>query len=543
MLSKREVLPQALAFGFALLIVVLIAIENDRTNQELLTVNDSVTDIYVTVTELQSLFSLLQDLESGERGYLLTGNEAYLEPYQVALAGIERQYQTVAEHLDALPGARQFPVQLDQLIDRKLEIATANVAIRKNEGLAAAQRQLMSGEGKAAMDAIRDLVRRMESEAAQALARYTERAREQARTSRLVSLGGSLAAALLLLLAALVVTRTLRERLRWAREADADAARLQRILNAIPDSLYRFSASRPPEPLGENPSIDPARLGNLLKGRDAPEPAQPLDWTDPDSGHTFEVRVTGLDDEDALAVVRDVTEQRRITQMKSEFISTVSHELRTPLTSIGGALSVLASDEAAGVARELRPMLNLALKNNERLSNLINDILDVERLESGRMTIHFRVQPLRPLVNQSLEDMLPFAGRFGVNLVLAPDMDDAMVRVDAERLLQVLVNLLSNAIKFSPPEGTVTVGIDRVGNQARIYVGDEGPGIPKAFYDRVFERFAQVDGSNTRKTGGTGLGLAISRGLMLQMEGTIDFESDEGRGTTFYLYLPLVDRG
>jgi len=233
LLSKREVLPQAAAFGFALLIVVLIAVENDRTNQELLTVNDSVTDIYATVTELQELFSLLQDLESGERGYLLTGNESYLEPYQSALAGIGQQYQTVVEHVDALPGLRQYLAPLYQSIDRKLEIATANVAVRKTEGLAAAQRRLMSGDGKAAMDAIRDLMRRMEHEAVRTLAASTGRARDQARTSRLVSLGGSLAAALLLLLAAAVVTRNLRERVRWAREADAGASRLQAILLSL----------------------------------------------------------------------------------------------------------------------------------------------------------------------------------------------------------------------------------------------------------------------------------------------------------------------
>lgn len=243
-----------------------------------------------------------------------------------------------------------------------------------------------------------------------------------------------------------------------------------------------------------------------------------------------------------VTVAVDMSLRRRMEQMKTEFISTVSHELRTPLTAIRGALGMLVGGVAGVIDDGARPLLDIAHKNSERLVRLINDILDIEKLEAGRLSFHFARCDAQTLTEQALVDLKPYADEHGVRLEwhVADGPTRTEVNLDPDRFTQVLANLLSNAIKHSPAGGNVSVVLSNPGDELEISVQDQGPGIPENFRARIFERFAQADSSDARKRGGTGLGLAITRSLVEQMHGRIGFESEEGRGARFWLRLPLA---
>jgi PAS domain S-box-containing protein len=234
---------------------------------------------------------------------------------------------------------------------------------------------------------------------------------------------------------------------------------------------------------------------------------------------------------------RDISQRRELERMKDEFISTVSHELRTPLTSIRGALGLLS----AGLLGELNPkasnLLRIAVSNTDRLVRLINDILDLERMESGRAPLHFRRCVLRDLVQQSVDTMTAMSDAAQVRLQLQVD-SSISIDADSDRILQVLTNLLSNAIKFSPAGSTVQISMEARAESVLLRVMDEGRGIPVDKLESVFDRFQQVDATDSRQKGGTGLGLAICRSIIQQHGGRIWAERNPDQGTTFLVSLP-----
>ena len=247
-----------------------------------------------------------------------------------------------------------------------------------------------------------------------------------------------------------------------------------------------------------------------------------------------------------LAVfLHDISERRKMDRLKSEFVATVSHELRTPLTSIRASLSMLADGLAGDLPPDAMQLVAIASDSCERLVRLINDVLDIQKIEAGNMHFERHPQPLLPVARQALDGMEAYARQMGVLLRLdCPEAArDLAAAIDHDRLVQVLTNLLSNAIKFSPRGATVTLALTGAGACARLSVRDEGGGIPVAFQPRIFERFAQADGADTRQKGGTGLGLSISKSLVEEHGGQIGFESVTGQGTTFHVDLPLADGG
>ncbi|GMU02567.1 hypothetical protein KH5H1_66870 [Corallococcus caeni] len=250
------------------------------------------------------------------------------------------------------------------------------------------------------------------------------------------------------------------------------------------------------------------------------------------------------------AVARDVTqarlleeERQRVERMKNEFISTVSHELRTPLTSIRGSLGLLCGGVAGPLDAQVAQMVGIAHKNSERLLRLINDILDLEKMESGRLDLHLAPTEVAPLLAQALQAHQGYAAEYGVRLEAVVDAPHARARVDEDRFIQVLANLLSNAIKFSPQGERVTLSLTREAGALRVDVRDYGPGIPEAFQARVFQKFAQADSSDTRRRPGTGLGLSIAQGLVARMGGTLRFTTTPGAGTRFSFDLPECEPG
>ncbi|HEY0139341.1 MAG TPA: PAS domain S-box protein [Thermoanaerobaculia bacterium] len=233
----------------------------------------------------------------------------------------------------------------------------------------------------------------------------------------------------------------------------------------------------------------------------------------------------------AVITFRDITERRAVEKMKDEFVSIVSHELRTPLTSIRGALGLLAGGRVGDMPERARRMLDIAVSNTDRLVRLINDILDIERMESGRITLTRQFCDAGDLIDEAVEVMRPMATRAGVELEALPC--NVTIYADRDRVVQTITNLISNAIKFSDPSTRVTVAASTVDGQVQFEVADQGRGIPESKLDAIFERFQQVDASDSREKGGSGLGLAICRSIVRQHGGEIWCESELGRGSRF----------
>lgn len=264
------------------------------------------------------------------------------------------------------------------------------------------------------------------------------------------------------------------------------------------------------------------------------------------SGDRYPVLLNGMVVEDLSgkkmiwSIIEDISERKRNDRMKNEFISTVSHELRTPLTAIAGSLGLLAGGALGELPGTVDEIVAIAYKNSRRLTLLINDLLDMEKLIAGKLNFDLRPQALMPLVEQALDDNQAYADQFGVTLRITQRDDALHVDVDAQRLQQIFANLLSNAAKFSPKGETVDIAVLSTGNLARIEVSDRGFGIPAAFRKHIFQKFAQADASDSRKKGGTGLGLAITKELVERMNGIIGYESEPDKATTFFITLPIV---
>jgi PAS domain S-box-containing protein len=234
--------------------------------------------------------------------------------------------------------------------------------------------------------------------------------------------------------------------------------------------------------------------------------------------------------------IRDLSERREVERLKKEFVAVVSHELRTPLTSIRGSLSLLAGGMLGELPDEAREVVAIADRNTVRLIHLINDILDLERLEAGRMPMTVAAHAFDATCERALESVRAIADHQGVGI----DAPRAHVQVmaDGERLVQVLVNLLSNAVKFSPRGGRVTVSAQEQGGWVEVRVQDRGRGIPASHRDAIFQRFQQVESSDVREKGGTGLGLPICKAIVEQLGGTMGVTSEVGQGSTFWFRLP-----
>lgn len=242
----------------------------------------------------------------------------------------------------------------------------------------------------------------------------------------------------------------------------------------------------------------------------------------------------------AVIVIHDVTELKQTEKLKNEFVSIVSHELRTPLTSIRGSLGSLVSGILGDFSEKVKKLLEIANNNCDRLLLLINDILDIDKIEAGKMDFELKVTDLNHIVQESIDVNKMYADKFGVKVELIPPEKEYLVTVDSDRLMQVLANLISNACKFSFKNEQVTIEIEQVNSFARLSISNKGVGISPEFQSRVFQKFSQADSSTTRGKGGSGLGLNISKTIIEKLGGTLNFVSKPNENTTFYFDLPLT---
>ena len=556
----------------ALLVTVAleIASEFDRGRELRAAVNRS----YEQRLQMQTVFSLVQDAETGQRGYVITGQPRFLEPYGQALRTLApaRQRLRALESLEkAQPAAGGPGLELDQLetlIDAKLANMRVVIATRDTQGAAAAQALVAEGGGKQIMDEIRRRIARISETERRALSERIAADAERTRKTERLTLVLFLIQGLLLLGAFLRIVQQGRGRQRLLEKVEANSARMTAIFDSAQDGLLTFNRSGtvesmnragqamfgygPTETLGRDagllldiPESGQVFLDRLGGGQDIGQGLTRELVARRKDGTTFPAEVSlGRFDLPSgayvVAAVRDMSERRRVEEMKSEFVATVSHELRTPLTSISGALGLLVGGAAGEFPERAARLVGIANANCQRLVRLINDILDIEKIESGQMTFDAIPLDLADLARSATESMQGLANGLDVVLeISAPE--PAMVRGDADRLTQVIANLLSNAVKFSPRGETVEVSVTAsdVG-RVRLSVRDHGSGVPDAFRERIFSKFAQADGSDTRRLGGTGLGLAICREIVERHGGRISFDSAPDQGAVFHVDLPAL---
>ena len=237
-------------------------------------------------------------------------------------------------------------------------------------------------------------------------------------------------------------------------------------------------------------------------------------------------------------VAADIGERLRHEQQKDEFVTMVHHEVRAPLTAVRGAIGLLDGGIAGELGERGQELVEIALRNSERMERLVNDILVSRKLDSGRMEFHYEKVELMSLVEQAIDATSAYAVNYGVHIGLSDGVAGATVHVDPDRMIQVLTNVLSNAVRFSAADDRVTIEAFRHNGMLRVAISDQGPGISEDFRDHVFEAFARGEHDDWRHRSGTGLGMSISKAIIEELGGAISFDTELGEGTTFFVDIP-----
>ena len=570
--KRLRLLVSSIAIAVLLLTTILAflfreqAIQSDRLRQAEISSQERRADI-------AEIFSAHQDIETGQRGYLLTGNEEFLEPFFAGQARLLELFPAMRTALAGQQGQLDRLDKLRELSEEKIAFSEEAVRIGRAGNFTQSRGMISSGRGKRLMDELRLVNEAMLDEEMRELEEASARssgAISRQRWGSIIAFGAML---FLLFAAGLAIRRSLEDRYRALLEVDDVSRRREAILDGAMDAIVIVN------PSGSIESVNRSAVGMFgytdreLKSRDvgtlfASEmpigaAAQMLRELELEPGEAGEVRtiigrrkggstfptdvalslVRLTEGSRFVAVIRDVTERDRIDRMKSEFVSTVSHELRTPLTSIAGSLGLLAGGAAGELEEKAARLVEIARNNAERLVRLINDILDVEKLEAGRMPFNNQLMDLRSVIEAAMAENAGYAEKYGVQLSFERPDGDALASIDPDRMAQVLGNLISNAIKFSPSGETVEIILEPGPDQHRLTVADHGPGIPSEFRARLFQKFAQADSSDSRAKGGTGLGLSIVREIVNRMGGAIEFESEEGDGTRVHVDVPATAQG
>ncbi|HEX2559466.1 ATP-binding protein [Phenylobacterium sp.] len=567
------VLPSMLALVLAPVLLAAVFLEVREQFAQARELAAAVNRSYEERLQLKKVFSLVQDTEIGQRGYIITGQRAFLEPYEASQTQLAAELQTLRT-LVSRPPADGEPVavekleslaRIERLISAKLAFSQESVALREAGGDAVSA--VASGEGKRIMDAFRAEVRILEASEAEGLDARVRAAESRARTIESFITVALATLAALLLAAVILVLRQWRQRQDLLQRERRSAARNLAIFESATDALITFnrsgtieSVNRAGEQMFGFSRAEIARRDvgllldlpatnelfiNRLAGPGGISPGLSREYVGRrKDGGTFPAEVSlgrfELDGEVFIvSSIRDISERRRVEKLKSEFVSTVSHELRTPLTSIAGSLGLLVGGAAGTLPERAGRLLAIAHANCQRLVRLINDILDIEKLESGQMAFRWGPVDLADAARRAAEGMTGLASETGVALRIETTSVLPKVVGDTDRLAQVVWNLVSNALKFSPKGAEVEVSVETGGEGwPRLTVRDHGPGIQPEFRERIFSRFAQADSSDTRAKGGTGLGLAISRQIVERHGGRLWFESEPGKGATFIAEFP-----
>ena len=526
-----------------------------------------------TRDQLAQLLALHLDVETGIRGYVLTGDPDFLGPYLGALPHRDARFAQLREGAD-----EQRLAELNRLLalsDAKLENAAINMRDVRGGLAERARERIATGRGRHIMDLIRASIARMDAEEATRLSSLTRAgtaSRQGVEHAITLLLAG---VAILLAFVTLLVSESMRHRRLALVRVEQLAKRQMAMFDGAVDgmlwldaegrilrinrSISRMFGYGPGELFGQHNTILMEHDYTLVEAQaflatvgvaDADGAGRRQEFLGRRAdGETFETevaisRVEGAgEDRHAprfIASIRDISHRKRAERMKTEFVSTVSHELRTPLTSIGGSLGLVMGGAAGPLEEKTRRLIGIAHANCERLVRLINDILDIDKIESGKMEFDMRRMHVAPLVRRTQEAMTSFAEQHGVILKVVLPPWPQCITGDPDRLEQLLTNLVSNAIKHSPAGETVLIACTQQGGNARIEVADRGMGVPADFRSRIFTKFAMADASDSRAKGGTGLGLSIAQEIARLHGAAIAFADREGGGTVFHFDIPLM---
>jgi PAS domain S-box-containing protein len=513
------------------------------------------------------LLSSLKDAETGQRGFVITGDDAFLLPYRNGVAVSRGRFAALARY-PAPAAEMQRLERVDHLMKAKFDEIDRVIALRRSQGLAAAAAAVSEGAGKRIMDDIRrEGFDARAFEAAQ-LTRTLARQRARTNTTQAIIWGVVVVVTLTFLGLGLLLWRGEQQRYALQRIAGEAAARRRAIFDNTLDAIVLINPSGSIEAINRSASRmfgysdaqlirrdislivdlapgDGAFLVRIGLGPDGlAEPFRHSLSARRADGVTFAVEAAlGTmplpDGMHIVAALRDVAEREKVERIKDQFLSTVSHELRTPLTSIVGSLGLLrggTSDELSAGAQRL---LVIAESNAKRLIRLVNDLLDIEKLEAGEMTFEFEPIDLHDVAEKAIDAVRGMALSQHVEIAFLREAEPVIVRGDLDRLIQVFTNLLGNAIRFTPAEGVVTLGVRRRANHAEAGVTDQGPGVDAELRGRLFTRFAQSMQAPVGQSRGTGLGLAISREIVRSHGGGIWYEPAAQGGSVFSFNLPL----
>ena len=504
---------------------------------------------------LNAFLATMEDAETGQRGYLLTDDTAYLAPYRAAVQAIGTHLAAI-EHSADNDSERVWARALRPHVTAKLAELAQTIELRRRSE-ADALALVRTGLGQHEMSEIRTIVRELSEADALRLdglihASDATLARLTWHLAITIAIQFMLAGLLFIFLRREHAVREFlaasEERFRRLSDGSTDGVIISRdgiIVDANAAFCRMFA--------GDEASLLGVSVAGLVDEHDRDAVMRCIRENLVASydltclrlnGTTFEGQVTGRPityhgAPARISILRDITEWNRVNRLKSEFVSTVSHELRTPLTSIHGALRLMEGGAMGTLAPAMANLVTIGRTNCERLIRLINDMLDLDKIEAGKLELRCALLSPSDLVQTTLDGMQAMADGYRVRLEATVDAPRAF-NGDRDRLLQVLTNLVSNAVKFAPTDSTVTVTARTTaqGDTVRFAVTNGGPGIAKSDMGRLFSRFQQIDGSDARRRGGTGLGLTIAKAIVEQHGGSIGAESTPNISTTFWFEVP-----
>lgn len=529
---------------------------------------DQLAHAYETRAMMAKLVVDLTYAETAQRGYILTREASFMEAFK-------NTQQSVMQQLNAFDKSRfndkataELAVQMvDLMFDRlkKLVLSTQKV---NQEGTASGNDYLV--QGAVIMEQVRLVAAELRQRHQDRIDVLNEEHGGQIFLRRITILTLMLGIVILVVLLVWLVSVNLRHRDKIECQLRTGIARYEALFNGAMDALVivnreggiealnvaalrMFNINRNDMPrnrhfatlLSEECSLYQMVLKDIRSINYGSGGLMEINAVRQD-GTTFPVELAISEAEQVegayyFASFRDITERKRAEQVKKEFIATVSHELRTPLTSISGALKLAMHTFGLEMSAQCVRLLDIAERNTQRLIKLVNDILDIEKLEEGRMVFNNSEVILKEVVIEVIDAISPMARDKNVEIDLQDESGSVVLHIDALRLAQVLNNLLSNAIKFSPADTVVQVRLIPGELGVRIEVIDNGPGIPESFISQVFTKFSQATGPAYENKGGTGLGLSIVKEIVERMGGRINFTTSS-EGSVFYIDLPVAGK-
>lgn len=554
-----------LAFIVGLLLVAAVGFMAYRSIGELVDTGRTEGRAFENTAQIERIFANLKSAESLQRKYLITGNADDASEYASLRALVFTEISALRAKMQDASQMRRVD-RLGMLVRERFELMGTSARARKAIGLPAAAAILESQRNADLAQRTERLLEEFKEQESRSLRQRQAETASSAESTSFMIIWGGLLAVVSLVWAMVVINQYYARREAAEAALQASEAQMRLVTDAMPaliaylDTNERFRFHNRAferwfnrsekdfegrtlrELVGDEVYASVQRhLAGVLAGEEVH-----FNFSYPVSdGKELDLAANLVPQQDEtgsvtgfFALVTDISELRRLERLKAEFVATVSHELRTPLTSIRGSLGLLGGGVAGELPGAAKNLVDIARESCERLVRLINDLLDFEKIESGKMALNLEELDLADLVERSVKANDGFAAEHGVTVQVRVPGHGLMVRADGDRLAQVMSNLLSNACKFSSRGSVVDVVVTRSGDSFRVGVSDRGPGIPAAFESQIFQRFSQADSSNTRRKGGTGLGLSISRAIVERLGGRIGFEAREGGGTTFYFNLP-----